>query len=118
MSSCLCELGMSALIRGNAPDLGDREEEGPPTGQELSLLIHRGAEFSRCFDRNSGGKKKRIKKRGVSGGGSPSMKKLYKGELFHSMGGRLAGGLPLQLCILMLNGVERRVVANLQLKQG
>lgn len=58
----MCELGMSALIRGNAPDLGDRGE-GPPTGQELSLLIHRGAEFSRRFGRISGGKKKRIKKK-------------------------------------------------------
>lgn len=54
---------MSALIRGNAPDLGDRGEEGPPTGQELSLLIHRRAEFSRRFGRISGGKKKRIKKK-------------------------------------------------------
>lgn len=59
----MCELGMSALIRGNAPDLGDRGEERPPTGQELSLLIHRGAEFSRRFGRISGGKKKRILKK-------------------------------------------------------
>lgn len=45
------------------------------------------------------------------------MEKLYKRELSHSMGGRLAGGLLLQLCVLMVNGVERRVGANLQLKQ-
>lgn len=32
------------------------------------------------------------------------------------LGGRLLGGM-VQLCVLMLNGVEHRVVANLQLKQ-
>lgn len=44
------------------------------------------------------------------------MGKLYKRDLLHSLGGRLLGGL-VQLCVLMLNGVEQRVVANLQLKQ-
>lgn len=44
------------------------------------------------------------------------MDKLHKGDLLHSLGGRLLGGL-VQLCVLMLNGVEQRVVANLQLKQ-
>lgn len=44
------------------------------------------------------------------------MEKLYKRDLLHSLGGRLLGGL-LQFFLLMLNGVEQRVVANLQLKQ-
>lgn len=73
----MCELGMPALIRGNAPDLGDRGEEGAthragavtvdsPRGSIQSVL---GPKLWREKEKN------KKKKRGVEGG-SPSMEEL------------------------------------------
>lgn len=94
---------MSVLIRRNAPDLEDRRKR-PPTGQVAVTVDSLGAELSKFLS-------------SISGEKNPlSMEKLYKRDLLHSLGGRLPGGL-LQICVLMLNGVEQRVVANLQLKQ-
>lgn len=95
---------MSVLIQRNVPDVEDRRKR-PPTGQEAVTVDSLAAEFSKFLSSISGGKKT-----------PPSMEKLYKRDLLHSLGGRLPGGL-LQFFLLMLNGVELRVVANLQLKQ-
>lgn len=92
-SLCLRELGMSVLIRRNAPDLEERKKR-PPTGQVAVIVDSLWAEFSKFLSSLSEEKN------------PPSMEKLYKRDLLHSLGGRLLGGL-VQLCVLMLNGVEQ-----------
>lgn len=89
-------------IRRNAPRSG-RQKKRPPTGQVAVITDSLDPHFSEFLGNRSDRK-------------TPSIEGLYKGDLLHSLAGRLLGGLA-QLCVLLLNGVKRRVVANLQLKQ-